>query len=52
MQLEGEAKIDVIPGKLAAAEINESINAYLREVAKLLSRSEFESLLFSVRVAD
>ena len=44
LQLGAEAKIDLLPGKQAAAEINDAINMYLREVAKLLSRSEFESL--------
>jgi hypothetical protein len=39
-----ETKIDRLPSKQAADEINEAINMYLREVAKLLSRSEFESL--------
>jgi hypothetical protein len=44
LQLGAEAKIDRLPSKQAAAEINDAINMYLREVAKLLSRSEFESL--------
>ena len=44
LALGAEAKINSMPGGQAAAEINEAINTYLREVAKLLSRSEFESL--------
>jgi hypothetical protein len=44
LQLGAEAKIDLLPGKQAAVEINDAVNMYLREVAKLLSRSEFESL--------
>ena len=44
LALGAEAKINSMPGGQAAAEINEAINAYLREVAKLLSRNEFESL--------
>lgn len=39
-----EGKIRLMPGKNAAAEINEAINTYLHEVAKLLSSSEFEAL--------
>ena len=44
LQRGAETKIDPLPSKQAADEINEAINLYLREVAKLLSRSEFESL--------
>jgi hypothetical protein len=44
LQRGAETKIDRLPSKQAADEINEAINMYLREVAKLLSRSEFESL--------
>jgi hypothetical protein len=44
LQLEAKAKINLRPGEQAAAEINVAINIYLHEVAKLLSRSEFESL--------
>jgi hypothetical protein len=44
LQISAEAKIKLMPGEQAAAEINIAINLYLHEVAKLLSRSEFESL--------
>lgn len=44
LQISAEAKINLMPGEQAAAEINVAINIYLGEVAKLLTRSEFESL--------
>jgi hypothetical protein len=44
LELSAKAKINLTPGEQAAAEINVAINIYLHEVAKLLSKSEFESL--------